>query len=361
MTAALTREQLLAEELRNDAGAGSWTRVDLGPALRGEVERARPTVLRVEDGKALFYAGRVNGVHGDSGDGKTWAADVAAAQEITAGHHVLWVDLEDDETVIVERLRDVLGVPTAEIVERLHYHRPTVEFDDEAVEVILDEIASCDVTLVVVDSLGEAFGLEGLDEDRDVQVGPWLRRVARRLADAGPAVVLIDHSTKAKDNALFPSGSKRKRAAITGASYFLEAVVPLTREHGGRLRLTCAKDRHGAYRRGAHVATIDFHVYPDGGMSVKVWPPSVAEPEPSPDDRLRLAAQAAVNAARTAERPLSGRELEALMDVRAAASVKRAGIDHAVIAGAIRTEPGPRRSTLHVYASDLEDDTGAEV
>ena len=75
------------------------------------------------------------------------------------------------------------------------------------------------MTLAVVDSLGEAFGLEGIDENHDVEVAPWLRRVARRLADAGLSVLLLDHSTKSADNPRRPSGSKRKRAAITGASY----------------------------------------------------------------------------------------------------------------------------------------------
>src|ERR687898_486158 len=125
------------------------------------------------------------------------------------------------------------------------------------------------------------IGLEGVDEDRDVQVGPWLRRVARRLADStGAGVIIIDHSTKAKDNPLFPSGSKRKRAAITGASYHVEAVAPRSAE--------------------------------------------------SADEKLRVIARAAIRAAKNADRPLSGRELEELMNVKASAQRKRAGIDYAL-------------------------------
>ena len=39
---------------------------------------------------------------------------------------------------------------------------------------------------------------------------------------------------------LVVSGSKRKRAAITGASYLITATTPLTRDNGGRVALTVA-------------------------------------------------------------------------------------------------------------------------
>src|SRR5262249_34274717 len=159
--------------------------------------------------------------------------------------HVIWIDFEDDETVIVGRLHEDFGVDAEIIAHQLHYYRPTEPFTAKAVQMIRAVAVEYDVVMTVIDSVGEAFGLEGINEDKDVEVGPWMRSVARPLADAGPAVVILDHSTKAADNPLHPSGSKRKRAAITGQSYLLEAPRPLTREHGGLLRMTCAKDRHG--------------------------------------------------------------------------------------------------------------------
>lgn len=331
----------------------SWVPVDLGPAVRGEVVKAEPSLLRREDGRALFYERAVNGVWSDSGEGKSMVAAAIVAQEITAGRHAVWVDFEDDETTIVERLVDIFGVDGAVIVERLHYLRPASPFGGRAVQVVAELVVTHDVALVVIDSQGEAFALEGIVEDRDLEVGTWLRRVARTLADLGPAIVIIDHSTKAKDNPLFPSGSKRKRAALTGAGYFLEAPTPLTREHGGRLRLTCAKDRHGHWRRGEIAAVVDFHVYPDGGTSVKVWPPLGADTG-SPDQKLRILARAAIRATKAAEHPLSLRELLALMNVKGRDTDKRAAIDYAIGAGAIRAEPGPRRATLHTYIRDLD-------
>lgn len=336
----------------------SWKRIDLGPILRGKIEPIEPTILQRDDGRAMFYAGCVNGVHGDSGDGKSMAVELAAAQEINAGHHVIWIDLEDpDGSTIVERLR-LLGVSDEDIEGRLHYHRPVEPFADSAVEHIVAEAIAYGVTLIVLDSLGEAFGLDGIDEDRDAQVGPWLRRVARRLADVGPAVVLIDHSTKAKDAPLFPSGSKRKRAAITGAAYLLEAPEPLTKERGGRLRLTCAKDRHGNWRRGEHVAEIVFTVYPDGGVTVHCWAPSQRGHTSTPEGQLRRIAVDAVRAVKEADHPLTQREVKKLMRVKASAVDKGAGIDTAIAGGALRVEPGKQRRLLHHYVRDLQEEPG---
>jgi hypothetical protein len=344
----------------DDAG-DSWAPVDLCPVVSGEVVPLAPTILVCEDGCGLFYPGRVNGVHGDSGIGKSWLADLATAQEIGAGRHVIVIDLEDDAHTMVSRLRD-LGVAPERIVEFLHYHRPTEPFDVTAVDTIEAEAREFVVTLIVIDSVGEAFGLEGINEDKDAEVGPWLRRVARRLADTGACVLLVDHGTKAADNPLHPSGSKRKRAVITGASYLVEAPRPLTREDGGRLRLLTAKDRHGHRRRGAEACSVEFTKYPDGGMTVHIWPPSLAtRNEDTPDGKLLVVARSAVRAARDVGRPLSQRELLERMSVKARAETKKAAIEMAVALGALRTEDGPRRSVLHVYVCDLTDDQDPEI
>jgi hypothetical protein len=351
------REDVVSEVLRligeiPDPLDPSWLPIDLRPVLDGTVERVTPTVLRRDDEVGLFYAGRVNGLHGDSGAGKSMVLAVAAAQELNAGQHVGWTDLEDpDATTIVERLR-MFGVSDAALLERLHYYAPREPFTPDAVERLVERARESALSLFVVDSVGEAFGLEGIDENKDVEVGPWFRHVARVLADAGPAVVLVDHSTKAADNPLHPSGSKRKRAAITGASYLLDASRPLTRDNGGRIRLTCAKDRHGTYKRGELAATIDLAVDPDGGVSVAVWAP--IEGGDKPETRLLSIARAAVRAVKDAGEPLTQRRLLARMNVKASATMLRAGIEEAVARGALRAEAGPNRATLHAYVRDLE-------
>lgn len=324
--------------------------IDLGPVLDGTSTQPLPTQLQRDDGHALFYAGSVNGIHGDSGTGKGWVVCHLVDQNARHGRRTLLLDLEDTAESIVARLL-VLGMSPHTIETYLVYVRPQVPFDELAVDHIVTMVGDRNIGAVVVDSVGEAFALAGVNEDKDVEVGPWLRRVARPLADTGAAIVLVDHSTKAGTNDLHPSGSKRKRAAITGASYLVEAVSPFVKDQGGRLRLTCAKDRHGNYRRGEAVA--DLVMSTDGRL--KLYAPTL----PTGDATVPtvLAARAAVAAVKAAGRTVSQNELLGLMKgrLKAGNSIKRGGIDFAVAEGALTETPGPRNGRLFTYAHDLEE------
>jgi hypothetical protein len=319
----------------------SWLPVDLAPVVAGDCAQPVPTILHRDDDQALIYLGEVNGCHGPSGEGKGWLTLYAVVEQLRRGHAVVLVDLEDNPTSIIARLR-LLGATNTEIVERLVYVRPTSPFGLIEIEHLALIVEERRPSLVIVDSLGEAFGLDGIDENSDAEVGPWLRRVARRIAELGPAVWAVDHSTKANDNKLFPSGSKRKRAAITGASYLVEATTPLVAGKGGRLRITCAKDRHGTYRRGEHVADLVMTVDPLG-TRVKLYTPDLdGETEPVHE----LAVRAAVKAALAEGRPVSGTALVAAMKIKAAKDTKWAGVDLATSRGLLHETAGPRRARM---------------
>ena len=342
-------EDLVALRGESSSVDPSFEPVDVAAVLEGELVPIEPSILRRDDGQCLFYVGQVNGVHGDSGAGKGWVVLLAVVQQLTAGRYVLVVDTEDVVDSIVARLRQ-LGATDTAIRDRLLYVRPTAPFDDDAVRRLEQIVVEHRVSLVVIDSLGECFGLDAIDEDHDAEVGPWLRRVARRLADAGPAVVLVDHSTKASDNPLHPSGSKRKRAAIGGASYFADATTPFTRDRGGRLRLACAKDRHGTYARSEHVADLVMTIDVAGCRTV-LWAPDPASV--SAEMPIILAARSAVAAVKVETTPITTRALVSKMAIKAGTETKRAGIDLAVSRGAIAEADGPRRATLYSYIGEL--------
>ena len=112
-----------------------------------------------------------------------------------------------------------------------------------------------------LDSLGEAFALEGVGENNDDQVGPWVGGVLRRIINqTGAGVTVVDHSTNtgAKDGELRPSGSKRKTAGVTGASWFVKVIKPFVKGQGGKVQFICAKDRHGNFRRGDACAEMEM-------------------------------------------------------------------------------------------------------
>lgn len=232
-----------------------WAPVDLMPAWRGEKVRPVAAVFQRDDGVALLPPG-LNYLFGDSGDGKTMVAQLATTAEIKAGFHVVWISYEDaNEDLFVDRLQ-LFGVTEAEAM-LVKFIVPQTGLVDGARQ-IADLAASVGARLVVLDSVGEAMAVGGVDEDRDAQVGPWFRQTLRLIHNLDPALTIlpIDHSTKSKDNPLFPSGSKRKRAAPTGRMYLLNVRQPFAIGQVGYVQLVVAKDRGGTFKRGAIAAEI---------------------------------------------------------------------------------------------------------
>ena len=105
----------------------SWRFRDLTAAYDGDLAIPPPTILRRSDGKALFYEGACNYLHGDDGVGKSLVALLACVDQMNAGRHVVWCDWEDPhEGVVVARL-GLLGVPREVVLERFHYLHPDAE------------------------------------------------------------------------------------------------------------------------------------------------------------------------------------------------------------------------------------------
>jgi hypothetical protein len=258
----------LGASASRDDGGDSWQERDLGAVIQGLLEgtvtRPVPTIGRRSDGVGLFYPARVNNLFGDSGDGKTYVAQSTACQENAAGNHVLWVDYEDDEVGTVGRLLD-LGAKPEDLLLFFHYFRPDEAFTAGAREQIRRQVTELRPTLVVIDSAGESMSLDGTKPNDDDSVARWMRAMPRFIANLGPCVVYIDHTSKSRDSgALFAIGSQRKRAAVTGAAYLVELVREFGIGQEGRSKLIVAKDRCGTFVRGSKAAefVLDATVVP---------------------------------------------------------------------------------------------------
>lgn len=251
----------MALEADNERPVGaSWSRVDLGEIVDGlqggTVARLMPTLGIREDGRALIYPGRVNGLYGDSTAGKTWTSLLFCCQVLDRGGAVLFVDFEDDPTGSVDRLLR-LGVDPAVIVDRFAYVSPEERLNDSGREVLLALVAELEPKLVVIDSTGESMAVDGTKPNDDDDVARWMKRFPKAVARLGPAVLLVDHVVKAKGDAgLWPIGSQRKRAAITGAAYVQECVKGFSKEHDGYSTMVCAKARPGEWATGEKVAEL---------------------------------------------------------------------------------------------------------
>jgi len=262
---ALAKEAVERKLARRDGLVGPWKPVDLTDVVAGIVDGSLPPIvpglLRMESsGRFLLYAGRVNGIHGHSNAGKSWTALLACKQELDAGETVVYIDYEDDERGISERLLLYFGVKPEVILERFVYYRPTTRIDHKSVAPLLKELQP---SLVVIDAVGGSLAMEGLNYLDDGDIIKWTFKVPGFIAKHGAAVLLLDHNPKDTVNgALWPIGSQRKKAAITGAQYLQEKVVGFSKTKPGYSKIVTAKDRHGNSAEAEVVAHLKFDIVP---------------------------------------------------------------------------------------------------
>jgi hypothetical protein len=241
-----------------------WEPIDLGPYISGEIEMPRPGILHREDGVGLFYPGRINCLYGQSESAKSWVALMACASEMAQGERVMYVDLEDEPSATVERLR-LLGIGADDIRYQFTYVRP-----DQPIrpmqqdrwgnakgtpagmrndEVFLAALDSINPTLVIVDGMTVLYGLHGLDTNdatgTDI-ITNWLKSLTR---GGRSTVIVIDHTGKGAPRGATPLGSQHKVSMVQGTAL---QVHPLDRPAPGRvghLELIVGKDRPGQVRR----------------------------------------------------------------------------------------------------------------
>lgn len=217
--------------------------VELAPFLSGDVEFEKPSVASVlPGGRALFYAGRVNGAHGEPGDGKTNVMIGSSNAVLAAGGRVLYIDPEDNPQGFVRRCLGLGGDPQA-LAERCHYlHNPTP-----------DEISAAQAwarehkpELVILDGLAESLAAEGLNEDAAGDVLQFFRERIRPFSDLGAAVVVADHVAKSSESrGRWARGSGAKMGRYDGLVFSVEMGKPYTPTESGFVKLRIAKDRNG--------------------------------------------------------------------------------------------------------------------
>jgi hypothetical protein len=335
----------------------SWRPVDLAAVLSGEYEVPEPTVGAVDGAEQpLFYPGRINSVFGDSGSGKSWLLAFVISQVISDGRDAVVIDYEDTPSALAARLQQV-GVDTDDILAHLIYISPQERWDGRAAGHLANGLSGRDVALAVIDSTGEGMAQDGVNPNSDDEVARWFQGAARTLAGFGASVVLIDHVVKSRESARgveFASGSHRKRAAINGAAYFLEAIVSPSRETDGLLKLVVRKDRFGWRKHGATAAEIRMVNQEDGNVTMTLvapvgntggaWKPDLLMGRVC--DVLRETAEPMSRAA--IKRSVTGKGQ--YIDV---------AIDHLLAGGNVTEKAGLRKSKLVELVRHIDDDDAA--
>lgn len=275
------------DQLDDEALPSSWEAVDLGDAVAG-TDIAPPTILARADGLCLLYPGRIHAFQGESESCKSWALVIALAERLNAGENVMMIDFEDDERGVVPRLLAV-GVPAQVITDQLTYIRPDEPLYAhngqplDGIRALTATLAQHTYTLAAIDGVTEAMVTEGLDLMSNADVATWMRRLPRRIARAGPGVVVADHLTKSKDSqGRYAIGAQHKLSGLTGAAYTFTTLRPFSRARGttpveGAVAIAVTKDRPGHVRGWAadgKVGTLELTSWPDGAVSAAIVPPS---------------------------------------------------------------------------------------
>lgn len=238
-----------------------------------------PSIVCRTDGLGLFYPGTINGVHGESGDGKSWLMQAGALQEMQRGVHVWYLDFESRYDKVTQRMDD-LGADWDAIRPLWHYSSPSepLVIKDKWTRGGIDLMEGLDVFgpgFVVVDGVTEAMDLHGLNPLDNGDYAKFRRMLLVRIADAGACCTTIDHVNKDPDTRGGQAmGAQHKRAGMTGAVYDVRVSTPFARGKDGLLRLVCVKDREGYWPKGKTVAEAHATAGANGRLSIEFREPS---------------------------------------------------------------------------------------
>ena len=225
--------------------SSSWQFEDLTQLASGVELPPTPTVFQREDGQGLFHRGAVNDLHGEPGCGKSMIAQIAAAQELKQNHDVIYIDYEDSARNVVKRLL-LLGVTGEQIVAHFHYVRPSAKpSSPTSLDGWRETLDYADTaTLTIIDGVTSCLAYAGLDSNSGDDIAAWYNTMPRLISACGPAVVLIDHVVKSKDNrGRYAGGSMQKLALIDGISYSVDMTKPVGKGVRGTIVIKSGKDR----------------------------------------------------------------------------------------------------------------------
>ncbi len=228
----------------------SWYPISIEDIIAGRSTTSPvPVFLARQDGHRLFYAGKINGLIGESESGKTWVALHTAQRALSEGQAVLFIDFEDTPETIIGRLRQ-LGATDSHL-EKFAYMRPDEPLQFGTAEADLSAaLSQYKPNLVILDGFNEALTLLGLEPLSNSDVTKFAQILLRRITATGAGLITIDHlgKTAAGRGAL---GAQAKRAIVDGCTLRVEAIQAFGRGQTGRLQLGVDKDRPGHVRGSA--------------------------------------------------------------------------------------------------------------
>jgi hypothetical protein len=223
----------------------SWSIKDIGPVLRGEVKETPPEFLEFSDDEPIFYAGKVNGIIGESESGKTWIALEAVKQALGCDKRVLYMDFEDTDHGIISRLRS-LGVSD---FDNFAYMSPDEGFGTLAKIDLANALQDFAPHMAILDGFNAAMNVLGLDINSSNDATTFAQLLLKPVAATSVSLIYVDHVPKSKDaRGKGGIGAQAKRAMTTGCTIAVTVLEPFGRGNVGKLAISVDKDRAGHVR-----------------------------------------------------------------------------------------------------------------
>lgn len=318
-----------------------------GLLANGIPEADPPTICRRQDGHALFYPGRVNGLYGDPESAKTWIAQQGVVETISTGGRATIIDVDHNGAAVTTARLLGLGAHPEHIADPdlFRYYQPD---DRDELLATITQATTWAPHIAVLDSLGELLPMYGASSVDNDEITAALRHLATPLASAGAAVITIDHLPKNADarTSGYAIGGTAKKRAMDGALIHVDTKTPAAPGKTGRMVLRIEKDRPGRLREvspgkyagtfvldSTHpdqiIATIDLETIPtsdDGARRYTIFMEKISRYVEDND-------QASFNEIR---KTVGGNEKQI-----------KAAITTLIDEGFLTTLPGPRNSTLH--------------
>ncbi len=243
--------------------------VNLGdPLVETEPERDSWVPLNLNDlpdtppvkpdlgGTNLVYPGKRHVFSGPPESAKTLAAYCILIQIARLGGTGILIDFEMGGYDARKRLYE-LGASREEI-DRILYIEPEVPANAERIR----RLVAFNPELVVIDASAGVYALEGLDDNKRLDVEKVATLYVKVFWRERIASILIDHVVKdSETRGRYAIGSERK---LGGADVHIgfDVVSPISRGSAGKYTLTTHKDRGGFLKRG-HIADLALESDPE--------------------------------------------------------------------------------------------------
>jgi hypothetical protein len=325
----------------------SWWPEPVTWRAHNDAAEPQPTHLHRDDQHALFYAGKVNGLIGESESGKSWIMFHAIAQTIHAGQRVLLLDFEDTAAGAQDRLT-LLGVPHHQQEQLLDYANPDESLGLAQSKDLAEALAN-QYAVIGVDGINAAMTLLGFDINSNNDANLLYHKLLNPLAATGACVITVDHVPKNSEaRGKGGIGAQSKRSMMSGCCLAVEVIEPFGRGQSGILRLTVDKDRRGHVRgiSGGGKFAGKAHLISDSDtVTITIDAPDLRPSDQRERFRPTTVMEHVTDALELLPAPATFRAVADAVKGREA-TVKEA-IAVLVAEGFIRIEHGPRRSLQH--------------